>query len=558
METTKSYDQLLAEKEELQWQLEEATDTIDAIRSGQVDALIVKNDNGSQIYTLKSADQTYRVFFEKMNEGAVSINKEGYILYSNSAFAAMVKLPLEKVIGLSFDIFIPDEQIDNYKKFFDAGWCKDSKEEMTIRNRNGKKTYCLISCNTLQMDDGIALSLIITDLTEQKEIQQQLTTRNKQLEEARHLLAQLNNNLEDAIKESTNDLLVSREHFKLLADHVTQLTWINLPNGEVNFFNDRWFEYTGLNFDESKEWGWRSAVHPDDIELTISRYIAALQSGEKFEVKNRYKRGIDGVYRWHLNRALPLKDEDGEILFWVNTATDIDDQIKEMERKDEFIGVASHELKTPLTSLKGYLQLIAMQAKNEVSPKVEQYVSKANLAIGKLQHLVDDLLDVSKIQAGQLDYSIDIVNLVQVVNICAENATHMYADYDITVESTRDEYLIKGNAERLEQVIMNLINNAVKYSKTNKKIIIRTTNHENWVRVSVTDLGIGLSKEQKHRIFERFYRVEDKKYMTSGLGMGLYISTQIINTHNGRIGVESEFGKGSTFYFDLPLEEVNA
>jgi two-component system CheB/CheR fusion protein len=102
---------------------------------------------------------------------------------------------------------------------------------------------------------------------------------------------------------------------------------------------------------------------------------------------------------------------------------------------------------------------------------------------------------------------------------------------------------------------MNLINNAVKYSRGNKKVVVKTKKHENWVRVSVTDFGIGLSQEQQFKIFERFYRVEDKKNMTSGLGMGLYISSEIINTHNGKIGVDSEFGKGSTFYFDLPLEK---
>ena len=556
MEHTKSYDQLLAHNEELQWQLDEANDTIEAIRSGRVDALIVKNASGHQIYTLKSADQTYRVLIEKMNEGAVTINKEGFILYSNSRFAAMVKLPLEKVIGLSFDIFIPDQYLDDYKKFIEAGWKSDVKNEIAIRNRNGRQTHCLVSCNTLEMDDGIALSLIITDLTLQKEAQQQLKQQNKKLEDAQQLLAQMNGQLEIAVKESTNDLLISREHFKVLADHVTQMTWTNLPNGDVTFYNERWYEYTGMSFEETKEWGWRLAVHPDDIDLTISRYVAALKSGQKFEVENRYKRGRDGIYRWHLNRALPLRGEDGEILFWVNTATDIDDQKKEMERKDEFIGVASHELKTPLTSLKGYLQLIAMQAKSELSPKVEQYVGKANVAIGKLQHLVDDLLDVSKIQAGRLEYSIETINIVSVADICAENATHMYPDYSIEVDHSSNNYPVKGNAERLEQVIMNLINNSVKYSKTIKKIIIKTFNHENWVRVSVTDFGIGLSDEQQHRIFDRFYRVEDKKYMTSGLGMGLYISAQIINTHNGRIGVESEFGKGSTFYFDLPMEET--
>ncbi len=113
--------------------------------------------------------------------------------------------------------------------------------------------------------------------------------------------------------------------------------------------------------------------------------------------------------------------------------------------------------------------------------------------------------------------------------------------------------MVKGNSERLEQVLMNLINNAIKYSQGSKKVIVKTQKYENWVRVAVTDFGIGLSEEQQYKIFERFYRVEDKKNMTSGLGMGLYISSEIINTHNGKLGVQSKLSEGSTFYFDLPL-----
>jgi len=278
-----------------------------------------------------------------------------------------------------------------------------------------------------------------------------------------------------------------------------------------------------------------------------------LQSGKIFEVENRYRRGIDGAYRWHLNRAMPLRNDAGEIILWVATATDIESQKQEIERKDEFIGVASHELKTPLTSLRGYLQLITMYSKEELPPMVKQYISKANIALKKLQFLVDDLLDVSKIKAGRLNYNLDSINLKEVVDACVENARHMNPSFEFEINDGVD-YPIRGNFERLEQVLMNLINNAVKYAQGSKKVIVKVRRHENWVRVSVVDFGIGLSDEQQHKIFERFYRVEDKKNMTSGLGMGLYISSEIINTHNGKIGVESKLGEGSTFYFDLPLE----
>jgi two-component system phosphate regulon sensor histidine kinase PhoR len=228
-----------------------------------------------------------------------------------------------------------------------------------------------------------------------------------------------------------------------------------------------------------------------------------------------------------------------------------------MEKRYEFIGIASHELKTPLTSLKGYLQLITANKKDELPEKVVQYVAKANKALSKLQILINDLLDVSKIKAGKLEYSFSIVNIAELIRMSIENAEHIYPE-NTFVNADGNEYLVSGNVERLEQVLMNLINNSVKYSRENKTIIVKTTKHADHVRVSVIDHGIGLSGDQRERIFERFYRVEDKKHMTSGLGMGLYISAEIIHNHNGEIGVESELGKGSTFYFDLPLLEVKA
>lgn len=547
-----TYEQLLSENTELRLQLEEANDTIEAIRTGQVDALIVNNGDNHQIYTLKTADQTYRVFIEKMNEGAVTINAEGLILYSNTRFALMVNLPLEKTIGMQFNLFIPEIFREAFDNLISNAWEEDCKEEIQLIANDQRLVPCLLSCNTLELDDGTALSLILTDLTVLKEAEKQLKIKNLQLAAAHLVTEKLNTQLEDTVKERTNELFLSREHFKFLANNIPQMTWTNLPNGEVDYFNQQWFSYTGLSAGESTGCGWQKAIHPDDIALTRQRYEQALKTGIAFEMENRYKRGSDGVYRWHLNRGVPLKNEDGEVVFWVGTATDIEDQKKEMEKRDEFIGIASHELKTPLTSLKGYLQLIGTFKKEELSPTVTQYIEKANKSLNKLQSLINDLLDVSKIQAGKLEYAFSTVNISELIRVCIENAVHIYPD-NIFINEDGCEYLVNGNPERLEQVLMNLINNAVKYSQKSKKVIVKTTWHEHKVRVSVIDFGIGLSKDQKQRIFERFYRVEDKKHLTSGLGMGLYISTDIIHNHKGAIGVESELGAGSVFYFELPL-----
>jgi len=544
-----TYNELLSEANELRFKLEEANDTIEAIRTGQVDALIVHGEDGHQLYTLKTADQTYRMFIEKMNEGAVTINHDGLILYSNSRFAEMVNMPLQKVIGLSFDSFIREESRQRFNAAIESAWDRECKEEIELISRNREPVCCLLSCNTLELDEGLALSLILTDLTVQKDTERQLKIRNEQLAEAQSATEKLNDELEDTVRDRTVDLLISREHFKLLANNIPQMTWTHLPDGTVNFYNQRWRDYTGLTLEE-EGYNSQQIIHPEDYPLTMEKYTASLKSGGVFEVENRYLRA-DGTYRWHLNRAIPLRDETGKILFWVGTATDIEEQKQQMEKKDEFIGIASHELKTPLTSLKGYLQLISHK-KNDLPDGVQQYIDKAIISLNKLQRLVNDLLDVSKIQAGRLEYGLQPVNLTELVTEWTENARHIYPLYNFECK-VADGLLINGNDERLEQVLMNLISNAVKYSPINNHVVITAAKHNNDARVAVTDLGIGLSPAQKERIFERFYRVEDKKFMSSGLGMGLYISKEIIDNHRGEIGVYSEFGKGSTFYFDLPL-----
>lgn len=551
MEQQPTYEQLLNQNKELRWQLEEANDAIDAIRHGQVDALIVKGEEGPQLYTLQSADQTYRVFIEKMNEGAITLNRDGIILYSNLRFAALVGQPLERVIGLHFGHFVADSYKDAFSHIISNSWKMDSKVELFIENKTGLLIPCLLSCNAMEFDGNEALSLIITDLTLQKETQQQLEQQFDQLEEAQQLTQKLNDELEETVKERTKDLSISREYLNLLTDNIPQMTWTNLATGEVNFYNQRWYNYTGLSFEQTREWGWQAVVHPDDIGLTTERYTNSLQTGNIFEVENRYRKA-DGTYRWHLNRAIPLRDEHGEILFWVGTATDIEDQKQEMDKKDEFIGIASHELKTPLTSLKGYIQIMGLYKKEQLPAPIIQYIDKANKSINKLHHLINDLLDVSKIQAGRLNYSMGDFNLSEMVMAGAENAHQIYPEHLFT-NDIEPGLVVHGNPERLEQVLMNLASNAVKYSKEGSAINIRAYRHDGKARVAVTDHGIGLSQEQTEKIFERFYRVEDKTFSTSGLGMGLYISSEIVNTHKGKIGVESELQKGSTFYFDLPL-----
>lgn len=201
--TTK--DDLEKELEELRHQLEEANETIEAIRTGQVDALVVQSGNGHQLYTLKSADLTYRVFIEKMTEGAVTLNAQGMILYSNSQFARMVDLPLSNVIGLLFEEFIAAENRQEYKALFDRCWSMDGKGEFFLQSAE-KKTPVQLSLTSLELDEGVSLSVILTDLTTQKASQEQLSLNNKQLEEINQALESSNHDLQQFASVASHDL----------------------------------------------------------------------------------------------------------------------------------------------------------------------------------------------------------------------------------------------------------------------------------------------------------------------------------------------------------------
>jgi PAS domain S-box-containing protein len=209
MQTQENYNKkfmhLEAELEELRLQLEEANETISAIRSGQIDAIVVNGKNGHQVFTLKSADHTYRVFIEKMTEGAVTLNPSGIILYCNSQFAAMVQIPFSKIIGLPFQDFVSPEDQQEYQQLFNKCWSDDCKGEIYI-NSGKDKTPVQLSLTTLELEEGVALSIILTDLTLQKESQKQLQKKNLELEAANEALESSNHDLQQFASVASHDL----------------------------------------------------------------------------------------------------------------------------------------------------------------------------------------------------------------------------------------------------------------------------------------------------------------------------------------------------------------
>ena len=543
--------ELYAEIAELKMQLEEAHDTIEAIRTGQVDALVVQGEDGHQLYTLKSADQTYRVFIEKMNEGALTLNRDGTILYCNSRFAEMVMADLSKVVGMSFLDFVVEEQKESFKKIIEGAWSSDIKGEVLLEKDGIGNTAFLFSINTLELDEGTALSIILADLTRQKESEQLLLQKNMELEAAKRIAEELNNVLEEKVVERTKELSLSREQFKFLADNIPVMAWTALPDGSISYFNKRWYEYTGMQENVLPE-NWPVVVHPDDLELTLSAWKDSIISKAPFRVEYRLRRASDGSYRWHFGNALPYRNDAGEVIAWFGISSDIDFQKKALEQKDEFISVVSHELKTPVTSLKGFLQLMMAMQKDTDAVQFD-YLATMNNQVNKLTRLITDLLDASKFNNGLLKYDKDNFAFNELVTEIISEMQHTTDSHHIELR-LGEPVSIVADRNRIGQVITNLISNAIKYSPQAKTVIVSVVKKERSIVVCVQDFGIGISKEQQVHLYTRFYRVQENHGNSfPGMGLGLYISMGIVEKHGGKMWVESMPGEGSLFYFSLPL-----
>lgn len=226
---------------------------------------------------------------------------------------------------------------------------------------------------------------------------------------------------------------------------------------------------------------------------------------------------------------------------------------KQAERKkDEFISIASHELKTPLTSVKGYVQLLERSIDKGDVLTVKKHLMKARLQLDKLNDLIADLLDISKIESGKLKFNNKYFNLNTLLDSILEIIHQSNPEFKIIKTGTIDQEIF-ADEMRIEQVIVNFLTNAIKYSPGTNEIHVNVAVENERVTVAVRDFGIGIHPEQQQNVFEKFYRVEETAIHFQGLGIGLYISSEIISRHGGTVGVNSTFGEGSEFYFNIPL-----
>jgi two-component system, OmpR family, phosphate regulon sensor histidine kinase PhoR len=373
------------------------------------------------------------------------------------------------------------------------------------------------------------------------------------------LLAAIIGWLKQAIDQLIEQEANERRRFQAIVQQLPVGVIVTDSNGVIDFSNKRADLILGtkvpIGFKVGRE-QFVNIVESRPSPATQSILAKALQTGRSITNEEFVVERESGKRVYIEASATPVRNKEGKLIAAAEILSDVTEHRELEKRKDDFVNMASHELKTPITSMKLYLDALIRNEKKYEPAHVHKMIRVIRTQTDRLQKLVSDMLDVSRLQTGKLSFQKEVFNL----SVAAEDLMNELQGID---QSKKLRFIGKGTMHveadkfRIQQVLTNLITNAMKYSPDDKEIIVRVKTESGKALVSVEDRGIGIEKDQQKKIFDRLYQVTDSKEKTfPGLGMGLYISKEIIKRHKGQIWVESEKGKGSTFYFTLPLSRM--
>ena len=382
-----------------------------------------------------------------------------------------------------------------------------------------------------------------------------------------------------ALQKAMAELKISEQQFRLITDLSPVHLFRAGPDGEAIFLSPGFLSMTGLSRDQALGFGWVDAVHPEDRDRLMAGWQEALRQQVIFQAEFRFRTAAN-EYRWYRARVVPDRDESGAIVGWVGAAVDLHElhlalderaaALKKAETarqvaeeashlKDEFLATASHELRTPLNAIVGWVHVLQSGALADDAQRAQAVAAISRNA--RIQtRLIEDLLDVSRMIKGQVSLQVSPINLRSIVEAAVETLrpTATAKDITVTIESEDDVLPVIGDDHRLQQVIWNLLANALKYTGNGGKVTLKASTSDGRAVVRVIDNGEGIDPAFQPHIFEPF-RQGNSSTMRTGLGLGLAIVKRLVDLHGGSIDVESKgVGHGSTFTVSLPLAQVVA
>lgn len=559
---------LAREIEELRYQLEEAHELIHAIRTGAVDALAVQGADGPRIFTLQGADEGYRTLIEQMNEGAVLLSPDGTVLYANACLAGLLGRDLSEVIGSTFDGFVPASFQEYWAGLVLKGWTGKSKGELPLQTQEGPLVPFSVSTNKLVFNDTPVLAVIVTDLSAQREI----TAIEAQVAEQNLIISRKNEELRQQ-EAARQEIERAAAEARRMLEGIPHIAWTANPQGDITYFNRRWYDYTGHADALPLPEQWLLYLHPADAEGTSLHFAHCLATGDAFEIEFRF-RDHAGNYRWMLGRALPSHNATGSIMQWLGTCTDIHEHRLALERVDlaqrmlrennaqltrvnvdldNFIYTASHDLKAPISNIEGLLDalLIELPADTVQSEPVQPLLHLMQDSVNRFKRTIEQLTDVSKLQKehGQPTAPVDVAAVVHDVRLDLEpliQSTSAELTVDVAAAPT-----VFFSEKNLRSVVFNLLSNGLKYRSAERlpHLALRTWNEGEFTVLEVEDNGLGLDANSKRRLFGMFQRFHDH---VEGSGIGLYMVKKMVENAGGRILVRSELGVGTAFLVYFP------
>ena len=345
------------------------------------------------------------------------------------------------------------------------------------------------------------------------------------------------------------------ERLRFMAESMPQKIFTAKPNGDVDYLNEQWRDFTGLPFEQMKNSGWIQFIHPDDLEINLRVWHQSMATGEPFHLQHRFRR-FDGVYRWHLSRARAMRDAAGNVSTWIGSSTDIPEE-KETEEElrranddlSQFAFAASHDFQEPLRMITSYSQLLLKGYRGELDGEAGVCVDFIAEGTKRMRELLADLLSFTEVgaEAQNTNEPIDLNTIFQNV---VQNLQSAAEESQVVVTSDRLP-TVRGQKAHFSQLFQNLIGNAIKYhGERLPRVHVSAAEHNAEWLFSVTDNGMGIDPDYHQQIFGVFKRLHGKAI--PGTGIGLAICQRVVERYGGRIWVESKLEQGSTFYFTLP------
>ena len=458
--------------------------------------------------------------------GILIFNNDGTVVDANDAFINLFGYSRKDIQSgtLSWKTFTPREYIEENEKQLDLLNKTDriGPYEKEYLHKDGTRTWMLFAGATL--GDGTFIEYCI-DISDRKKAEQQLQESQNHLLETRNLLT--------------------------MATKASDLGWAtwDFQTGDAHW-DERGKKIIGLNDQDTKLEDWLNRIHPDDRNRFENHIEECIAEGKSFNLEYRVVHPDGNIRFVHATGAFETTD-DGTTLRGTGLVRDITEQKILQQQKDDFMRIAAHELKTPVSVMKGYVNMAENLVRKKGDSQEAGLLKKVDRQIFRLTRLINDLLDVSKMEAGKIELAQEEFDFDQLVNEVVEEMQYIN-NHQLKLTGMSGK-TVRGDRERTGQVITNLITNAAKYSPNAKEIIVNTSTKGDNVYLKVQDFGMGIAEEDLNRVFERFYRIRNDGHKASGLGLGLYISAEIIKRQGGKIWAESEKGNGATFCFSIPV-----